>query len=183
MRAKRTEKQLLRHKRTLSMEACPVKRRKSAIQDFDEPAIVDNAAIKDEASTDDEEEPDDVDDFVGAGIVSEDIRIDDSDKVWEVIETRLKQMQQEACKKIARAWVKAKEPQKQTKYPYNGGSTKEEAKRLYGEKNQGELTKPPWWCSTQGWQRGEGCRHKEPDHQKKAGNVDLPPNLFRLLII
>ena len=136
-----------------------------------------------EPESETEDEQDDFEEYVGAGSVSETVRIDDDDKVWDVIETRLKQMQQDACKKVAKAWIKAKEPRKQSRYPYNGGGTKEESQRLHGDDNPGELSKPPWWCSTEGWQHGEGCRHKEPDHLKKAGNVNTPSTLIGLLII
>ena len=80
-------------------------------------------------------------------------------------------MKQEHCKKVARAWVKAKEPQKQSKYPYNGGSKKEDSIYMFGDKMPGELTRPPWWCASEGWQQGDGCRHREPDHQKKPGKT------------
>ena len=141
--------------------------------------------IKDErgADTGDEEDLDDDAEFVGAGIIVEDIRIDDDAKVWDVIDTRLKQMKQDACKIIAKEWIKAIEPRKQSKFPYNGGASRAESLRLHGPDCPGELTRPPWWCSALGWQEGEGCRHKEPDHQKKAGNPVSSSVLFNLLII
>ena len=140
--------------------------------------------IKDESGTDtgNEEEPDDTDECIGVGIIVEDIRIDDDAKILDTIDVRLKQMNQNACKTIAKEWIKAIEPRKQSKHPYNGGASKAESISLYGDKNPGEFTKPPWWCSTQGWKTGEGCRHKEPDHQKKAGNAVSSSVLFSLLI-
>ena len=141
--------------------------------------------IKDESGTDavDEEKPHDIDEYVGETIILEDIRIDDDTGIWYVIDVRLKQMHQDACKMIAKEWIKFVEPQKQSKHPYNGGSRKQESIRLHGKKNQGELTKPSWWCSTEGWKEGTGCRHKEPDHLKKSGNAVSPSVPFTLLII
>ena len=125
--------------------------------------------IKDESNSDSEEEPGDADETVGACHVFEDIRIDDASRICGIIDARLRQMKQEHCKKVAKAWVKAKEPQKQSKYPYNGGSKKEDSIYMFGDKMPGELTRPPWWCASEGWQQGDGCRHREPDHQKKPG--------------
>lgn len=164
-------KQSKQHKRPLSYPDYPAKRRKSVVQHQERSQFPNPNAptVKDETNTESEDEQDDPDEIVGTSIVSEEIRIGDAAKVWEVIDSRLRQMKQVHCKTVARTWVKAKEPLKQTQYPYNGGATKEESIMRYGNKMAGELTKPPWWCVTQGWQRGEGCRHKEPDHQKKPG--------------
>ncbi|KAL8794909.1 MAG: hypothetical protein Q9195_002621 [Heterodermia aff. obscurata] len=136
--------------------------------------------IKDEdcIDTGDEEEPETSDECVGAGIILEDIRVDDDAKIWDHIDVLLKQMKQDACRKIAKEWIKVVEPRKQTKFPYNGGVRKVESVTLYGDKNPGEFTAPPWWCSTQGWDAGIGCRHKEPDHQKKSGNAVLSSRLI-----
>lgn len=173
----------------MSSETCLAKRKKSGVQPTSEPedvmSTLSDPSIKDESGTDagDEQQPDDTDEYVGAGIILEDIRIDDEARIWNVIDARLKQMQQDACKKIAKEWIKFVEPGKQTKHPYNGGPSKEESIKLYGDKNQGELTKPSWWCSTEGWKEGAGCRHKEPDHQKRSGNAVSPSAPFTLLII
>ena len=188
-RARTLESQPFRSKRTLSNETFLAKRRKPGVQPSTEPedvmSTLDDPTIKNESDTDrgDEEEPDDTDEYVGAGIILEDIRIDDNVRISNIIDARLKQMRQDSCKKIAKEWIKAVEPRKQTKYPYNGGSSKEQSVSLYGKTNPGEFTRPPWWCSTQGWKEGEGCRHKEPDHQKKAGSVVSSYVLFSLLII
>ena len=163
-------RQSARGKRPLSLHDYPAKRRKSGIRHHDHlqlPAKM----VKDESNSDSEEEPDDADETVGACHIFEDIRIDDTSRVWGIIDARLRQMKQEHCKKVAKAWVKAKEPQKQSKYPYNGGNKKEESMYLFGKKMPGELTRPPWWCASEGWQQGDGCRHREPDHQKKPGKL------------
>ncbi|GAA5832019.1 hypothetical protein JCM11251_002788 [Rhodosporidiobolus azoricus] len=58
-------------------------------------------------------------------------------------------------KLIAKAWIKASEPQKRTRYPYE----------------KGEETKPSWWPT--------GVRHKEPDHLNKSERVALLTQLVR----
>ena len=72
-----------------------------------------------------------------------------------------------ACKDVGRAWIKMCHPRKQSQYPYNGGATAAQSQRLYGCK--GELSKPPWWPRFEGWRDGHGCRHIEPDHERKLG--------------
>ena len=188
-RARTLESQPIRLKRTLSNETCLAKRRRSGVQSpiesEDVMSILGGPTIKNEngINTGDEEESDDADQYVGAGIMLEAIRIDDDTKIWDIIDTRLKLMKQDACRKIAKDWIRDIEPRKQSKYPYNGGTSRQHSMRLYGDKNAGEFTTPPWWCSTQGWEEGIGCRHREPDHQKKAGKAVLSSVLFRLLII
>jgi hypothetical protein len=71
--------------------------------------------------------------------------------------SRFQQMQQIPCKAIAKDWIKAVEPKKQAKYPYNGGKSGKNPVN-----GQEDLYRPPWWPS-------EGCPHREPDHIKKDG--------------
>ena len=71
------------------------------------------------------------------------------------------------CKDIAKAWIKACHPQKQSKNPYNGGPTRRRSERFHNF--QGALTAPSYWPQQRGWETGKGCRHKEPDHIKRAG--------------
>lgn len=66
----------------------------------------------------------------------------------EYYENRFTQMQQLNCKEIAKAWIKAVEPKKQSQYPYNSKHT-----------NKGK--RPPWWPHE--------CAYVEPDHLKKPG--------------
>lgn len=179
------EKQAGRHapvtknKRAVSTESLPAKRRKSCLKDTEQllrrSRVVDDDAIKTEQGhviTDETDDSDD-DEFVDTGYSSVAIRVDDAVELDTIIDTRLRQMQQTSCKSVARTWIKSYEPQKQTKYPYNGGILKEEVIRQYGDKNLGELTKPPWWPSTEGWPNNGGCRHREPDHLKKPGMLLL----------
>jgi len=79
----------------------------------------------------------------------------------------LKILGQLACKEIAKAWIKSCCEKKQTTNPYNGGDTKDLSMQLHGY--EGALTAPVWWPRQGGWEHGEGCRHKEPDHILKPG--------------
>lgn len=66
-----------------------------------------------------------------------------------------REMQQLACKTIAKAWIKAIEPKKQTNFPYNRGND----------------SRPPWWPSH--------IRHCEPDHLVKSERIDLLVGIAR----
>lgn len=84
------------------------------------------------------------------------IRIGDSDAVYAFYDHRLKCCQQTACKIIAKAWVKAVAPKKQTTNPYT----------------RGDKTRPDWWPKTYcrfGEDEHKDLRHKEPDHLGKEG--------------
>lgn len=92
------------------------------------------------------------------------IKIGDRESIWKLYDDRLKAIGQICLKKILKAWIREIHPQKQAKFPYNGGKKKDEAISLFGEDNKGDLTKPEWWPST--------LRHREPDHQMKPGQPD-----------
>lgn len=66
----------------------------------------------------------------------------------------LKDMQQNGCKVLGKAWVKLLEPKKQSTYPYTKGASK----------------RPPWWPAMTGPNK---IRHKEPDHLHKRGILPL----------
>ncbi len=83
------------------------------------------------------------------------IRIGDSDAVWGFYEQRFKNCQQTACKLIAKAWVKAVEPKKQSTHPYTGSDEKA----------------PDWWPKPWGPTKDDKVRHKEPDHLYKRGKL------------
>lgn len=61
-----------------------------------------------------------------------------------------KEMQQDACKIMGKAFVKFVEPRKQSHYPYT----------------KGDIGAPPWWPYTKG---DQAVRHKEPDHLRRPG--------------
>ncbi|CAN6624181.1 hypothetical protein TRVA0_009S02938 [Trichomonascus vanleenenianus] len=75
------------------------------------------------------------------------------------LEECLISLQQQACKTISKAWVRAIEPRKQTHYPYK----------------LGDHTKPHWWP--------EHVRHKEPDHLMKPERIRLLICLLRCKLI
>lgn len=94
------------------------------------------------------------------------IRIGDTDVVWSFYQQRFKNCQQTACKLIAKAWVKAVEPKKQSHHPYTGKDEKA----------------PEWWPKPWGPMKDERVRHKEPDHLYKKGLL-LAQLLFFFLFI
>lgn len=77
------------------------------------------------------------------------IHISNNQETVDQLSDCFKELRQQACKSIAKAWVKAVEPKKQTAYPYRNG----------------DRSKPPWWP--------KGVRHKEPDHLKKSERISL----------
>ncbi|KAL1970407.1 hypothetical protein VTN77DRAFT_5568 [Rasamsonia byssochlamydoides] len=77
-------------------------------------------------------------------------------------------LQQTNCRLIAKAFVKAVEPKKQARYPYNGGK-----KGPDGTGGDPELTKPAWWPV--------GVTHREPGHLKKPERVRLLIHILRSL--
>lgn len=79
--------------------------------------------------------------------------ISDSAKVAEFLESRLRGLQQNALKRLAKAWIKGICPKKQAKFPYQKGD---------------EV--PKWWPPT------DACPFKEPDHIKKGGAFCFHPS-------
>ncbi|KAL8828169.1 MAG: hypothetical protein Q9191_002745 [Dirinaria sp. TL-2023a] len=160
-----------KNKRPGSDDTFQTKRRKSCTHELSHPvpsSTVVGLKKGDDSKGSDDDDNSDFEELVDTQYSPTSIRIDNAVAIERCIDNQLKHMKQVGCRVVAKAWIKAKEPRKQTKYPYNGGDRKKEASGIYGNENTGELTKPPWWPSTEGWQRGEGCRHKEPDHLKKA---------------
>ncbi|TFB00902.1 Uncharacterized protein CCMA1212_007293 [Trichoderma ghanense] len=94
------------------------------------------------------------------------IRIGDSAAVWNFYEQRFKNCQQTACKLIAKAWVKAVEPKKQSTHPYTGSDEKA----------------PAWWPKPWGPTKDDKVRHKEPDHLYKRERVHLLAHILRLVV-
>ncbi|KAL1862977.1 hypothetical protein VTK73DRAFT_6564 [Phialemonium thermophilum] len=94
------------------------------------------------------------------------IRIGDSDAVWNFYDQRFRNCQQTACKLIAKAWVKAVEPKKQSNHPYTGSDEKA----------------PDWWPKPWGPTRDERVRHKEPDHLYKKERVHLLNHILRMVV-
>ena len=81
------------------------------------------------------------------------IKVGSSAEIWQFYEQRFKNCQQTACKLMAKAWVKAVEPKKQSNHPYTGSDEKA----------------PDWWPKPWGPTKDDRVRHKEPDHLYKRG--------------
>lgn len=92
--------------------------------------------------------------------------IGDSSAVWKFYEERFKSIQQSACKLIAKAWVKAVEPKKQSTHPYTGADEKA----------------PDWWPKPWGPAKEQKVRHKEPDHLYKRERVHLLIHILRMIV-
>ncbi|KAM7190663.1 Protein of unknown function (DUF2841) domain containing protein [Rhypophila sp. PSN 637] len=91
------------------------------------------------------------------------ICIGDDKRVWEFYIQRFEDVQQHVCKLIAKAWVKAMAPKKQSTHPYTGDQI------------------PDWWPKPSG-SRDLCVRHKEPDHLKKHERLYLLAHILRLII-
>ncbi|KFY30587.1 hypothetical protein V493_01814 [Pseudogymnoascus sp. VKM F-4281 (FW-2241)] len=81
----------------------------------------------------------------------------------EVYRQCLKNIQQNGCKIIGKAWVKLLEPKKQSTYPYTKGAQK----------------RPPWWPAVTG---PNNIRHKEPDHLHKRERIILLMHIIGLIV-
>lgn len=89
------------------------------------------------------------------------LRVGDQKLLQEYYNQAFEDFQQLNCRAIAKSYIKLVEPRKQVHFPYNG------RKVISGvsQRVDPELTKPGWWP--------EGVIHKEPDHLKKDGRVQL----------
>ncbi|KAK7428906.1 hypothetical protein QQZ08_004520 [Neonectria magnoliae] len=94
------------------------------------------------------------------------IKIGNAQDVWNFYEQRFKNCQQTACKLIAKAWVKAVEPKKQSTHPYTGSDEKA----------------PEWWPRPWGPTKEDRVRHKEPDHLYKRERVHLLNHILRMIV-
>ncbi|KAK3495149.1 uncharacterized protein B0T23DRAFT_127544 [Neurospora hispaniola] len=92
------------------------------------------------------------------------IRINNAQEVWDFYDQRFKKIQQNTCKLIAKAWIKAIAPKKQSTHPYTGTKI------------------PDWWPKPLGPTKDEGMRHKEPDHLFKPERLRLLCHLLRLIV-
>ncbi|RYP60736.1 hypothetical protein DL770_009937 [Monosporascus sp. CRB-9-2] len=94
------------------------------------------------------------------------ITIGDDKAVWQFYHDILKECQQNACKLIAKAWIKAVEPKKQSTHPYTGKDEKA----------------PDWWPKPWGANKDEKVRHKEPDHLLRHERLYLLVHILRLIV-
>lgn len=88
------------------------------------------------------------------------LQIGNTEDVERFYDQRFKNCQQTACKLMAKAWVKAVEPKKQSTHPYTGSDEKA----------------PDWWPKPWGPTKEDKVRHKEPDHLYKRG--EIKPEVF-----
>ena len=93
----------------------------------------------------------------------ESIWLSDTDSVKEALSKRLLLLQQQAVKRIAKAWIKALCPKKQARYPYRS-------------KQQREPDIPEWW-------NVDLCAHIEPDHVDKEGQYSRHARMIAYLPI
>ncbi|KAH8782826.1 hypothetical protein F5883DRAFT_405012, partial [Diaporthe sp. PMI_573] len=93
------------------------------------------------------------------------IRVGNKEEVWKFCDQRFKNIQQTACKLIAKAWVKLIAPKKQSNHPYTGADAKA----------------PDWWPKPWGTSRDEKVRHKEPDHLYKPERVYLLNHILHMI--
>ncbi|KAL8871244.1 MAG: hypothetical protein Q9174_002882 [Haloplaca sp. 1 TL-2023] len=112
------------------------------------------------------------------------VRVDNRDRIGEFYVDALKQIGQTVGKKIIKAWIVVRQPGKQSNNPYNGGLTKEQragdlAAQGIDPHNPGKKTAPDWWCTQDNYMKGEGCRHREPDHLRKPERLFFMPIMLR----
>lgn len=81
------------------------------------------------------------------------IRMDETERWYEWMQNAFKAIQQIACRSIAKEWIKAIHPKKQSTHPYNGNMPRTERKSP-------DRTRPPYWP--------RDVKHKEPDHIDKG---------------
>lgn len=94
------------------------------------------------------------------------ITVGNDNEVREYYAQQFRNLQQTACKLIAKAWVKQVEPKKQSVHPYTGADSKA----------------PDWWPKPWGPTKDEKVRHKEPDHLYKRERVYLLCHILRLVV-
>lgn len=94
------------------------------------------------------------------------IVISNEKELWDFYDQRLKNCQQNACKLMAKAWIKAVEPKKQSTHPYTGKDERA----------------PDWWPQPWGDTKEEKVRHKEPDHLYKRERLHLLNHILRMIV-
>ncbi|KAF3916929.1 hypothetical protein ABW21_db0207131 [Orbilia brochopaga] len=97
---------------------------------------------------------------IGEGLVETEersiaLRIGDTEAVTNYLVSRFVQIQQLDCRALAKSWIKAVEPRKQSHSPYN----------------KGDLTRPYWWPAR--------VPHREPDHLLRSHRVEVLVSILR----
>ena len=145
-----------RGRHSSSHTPAPIKQRRSSTEAQSYPRF--SEAIQDSA----EDEPSEDDNFVDTANEFRSIKVGDVGAVRNAYYEIFDHMQQIPCKHIAKAWIKVREPKKQSQFPYNGGKYKAKSEAMFGEGHGGWLKRPWWWLHDR-----ELCPHTEPDHIKK----------------
>lgn len=147
----------------LSTVARPRKKSKNTVKarDSREPPLI-NTVKRKACLEDDSDASDDQQRRLSKQCPPISFRIDDEEKVVAFLYSRFLQVQQNAGKVIAKAWIKAICPKKQGNYPYVDSNPRPEqprAKKAY----EGPPRIPTFWPDI------KKCRHREPDHTNKKG--------------
>lgn len=88
------------------------------------------------------------------------IKVCETEKWEKWFDNAFKAIQQQACRFIAKEWIKLIHPKKQSTHPYNGNYPRQKAPCAEQTPMPcAERTKPPYWHPD--------IRHKEPDHIDK----------------
>ncbi|KAH7310070.1 hypothetical protein BKA65DRAFT_543427 [Rhexocercosporidium sp. MPI-PUGE-AT-0058] len=91
------------------------------------------------------------------------LRIGNDKKIEKFYRARFQELPTLLCKIMAKAFVKAVEPRKQSRYPYS----------------KGQISAPPWWPALSGT---NSVRHKDPDHLHKQERIQLLMHILRMSI-
>lgn len=121
----------------------------------------DNSTTEADAQQDVREE----EDFSGVAFDLTRVRVADVEKTYEDI---FRKLQQRGLKQIIKAWLRRCHSSKQASFPYNGGKDASSYPD-YDPQNPGKRTAPDYWPEQSDWDKGTGCRHREPDHIFKKG--------------
>ena len=91
------------------------------------------------------------------------LRPDDAEGIVAYLKERLELLQQQALKRIAKAWIKGICPKKQARFPYKSQQQKDD--------RNAEPVIPEWWPI-------EECPYREPDHVDKQGKCHKHSHLL-----
>ncbi|KAL8744895.1 MAG: hypothetical protein Q9190_002920 [Brigantiaea leucoxantha] len=105
------------------------------------------------------------------------IRVGDTEGMEKHFRGLLILLKQANLKTVLKVWIRTMERRKQSDYPYNGGVTAEQSRRLHGRKFPGELSEPFWWPPLTKSLK-PGVRHKEPDHLSKDERLKLAVHML-----
>jgi hypothetical protein len=115
-------------------------------------------------SAESSDEEDEEESYSSHGNMQITLHIGNPDEVVHFLEMRFTQIQQLATKVIAKAWIKAICPKKQANFPYVDSNPRpDQSQKRRRPRHDGSPRIPLFWPDV------DLCRHKEPDHTRKAG--------------